>query len=189
MLPRKELAMSDRTPAEISIGGKIPASVVPELCQAIAAECVALEWGEARFEPRSADDLRKACTRRDGAVVLWLCDEQAALGQFEDLEAILQEHAIAFRRRCDSTGECDPEIIEYRPGLGPVVMQANAAGEPVVPVARIRTVETGLTEALELIQRDDRRGVGALHSICKLLRKQLPPEFLPLAPFEIEQPA
>jgi hypothetical protein len=189
MLPRKELAMSDRTPAEISLGGKIPASVVPPLCQAIAAEGVALGWGEARFEPRSADDLREACTLRNGVVVLWLCDEQASLGQFEDLEALLQEHAIAFRRRCDSTGECDPEIVEYRPGLAPAVIPANAADEPVVPVARIRAVETGLTEALELIKRGDRRGVGALRSICKLLRKQLPPEFPPLLPFEIEQPS
>jgi hypothetical protein len=181
--------VSDRTPAEISIGGKIPASVVSPLCRAIAAEGVALEWGDARFAPRSTDELRQATTRRNGVVVLWLCDEQASLGRFEGLETFLQEHAIAFRRRCDSTGECDPEIVEYRPGWEPAVMQTNAAGEPVVQVAGIRAVETGLTKALELIQRGDRRGIGALRSACKLLRKQLRPEFPPLTPFEIGQSA
>ena len=80
--------MSDCTPAEISIGGKIPASAVQLLCQAIVAEGVALEWGEASFAPKSADNLQRACTHRDGVVVLWLCDDQARLGQFEGLEEL-----------------------------------------------------------------------------------------------------
>jgi len=179
--------MSDCTPAEISIGGEIPASVVPPLCQAIAAEGVALEWGEESFAPKSADDLQRACTDRDGVVVLWLCDNQARLGLFESLENFLQEHAIAFRRRSDSTSECDPEIVEHRPGSVPVAIPTNAAGEPVVPVERIRVVEAGLAQALELIKRGDRRGPSALRSVHKRLLKELPPEFPPLATFEIEQ--
>jgi hypothetical protein len=180
--------MSNGTPAEISIGGRIPTSVVQPLCQAIAAEGVALEWGEASFEPRSADDLQRDCTDRDGVVVLWLCDNQARLGQFEGLENFLQEHAIAFRRRSDSTYEYDLEIVEYRPGSDAVAILADAAGEPVVLIVRIRSVENSVARALQLINRGDRRGPAVLRSVHKRLRKELPPEFPPLTAFEIVQP-
>ncbi len=177
--------MSDRTPAEIAIGGKIRASLVKPLCRAIAAEGVALDWGEALFHPSSAEDLREACILRGGVNVLWLCDDQALLGQFDCLEEFLQKHRIAFRRRCDATCEYDRELVEYRPKLGIVALPANAAGEPVISVGRIRAVETDLAQTLALVERGDRRAAGSLRAVCKLLRKQLPPQVPPLAPFEI----
>jgi len=177
--------MSDRTPAEISIGGQIPASLVPPLCRAIAVEGLALGWGEAHFEPTSAEDLRNACSRHDGADVLWLCDDQALMGCFDCLEAFLQKNRVAFRRRCDATCEYDRELVEYRPKLGLFAGPVNAAGEPVIPVVGFRAVQTDLAKAFELVKRGDRRGVAALRSVCKLLGKQLPPLFPPLEPFEI----
>jgi hypothetical protein len=180
--------MSDRTPAEIWIGGQIPASLVPSLCRAIVAEGVALGWGESHIEPTSADDLRNACSHHDGADVLWLCDDQSLMGRFEYLEEFLQANRVAFRRRCDGTCEYDRELVEYHPKLGLFAGPVNAAGEPVIPVVRIRAVETDLAETLELVNHGDRRGVAALRSVCKLLHKQLPPLFPPLEPFEIGPP-
>ena len=49
--------MSDRIPAEIWIGGKVAASLVPDLCAAIVDEGVCLEWGGPRVDPTGPDDL------------------------------------------------------------------------------------------------------------------------------------
>ena len=105
--------MSDRMAAEIWIGGKIPMSLVPALCAAISDEGVSLEWGDAPFRPSTADDFRQAPKKDDHAVrLLWLCDEEAGGGVFEELEAFLREHEIAYTRQ--STGH-----YEIRPGIGP----------------------------------------------------------------------
>ena len=56
--------MSDRMSAEIWIGGKVAASLVPALCRAITHERVSLEWGDASFCPTSAEEL-EACRKND----------------------------------------------------------------------------------------------------------------------------
>ncbi len=90
--------MSERMAAQIWIGGKVPAQLVPELCGEIDAEGVALDWGGARFAPKTEAELLKARVDYDGAAVLYLCDEQASWGRFDSLEGLLQEHGIPFTR-------------------------------------------------------------------------------------------
>jgi hypothetical protein len=178
--------MSSGTPAEISIGGKIPVSLVQPLCQAIAAGYLALDWGDVPFHPRSAEDLRQACSERDEVVVLWMCDDQAGSGQFESLEAFLQSNHIAFRRRCDGTSEFGPEIVEFRPHLGLAAIPIDATGEAVAPLAPMRQVKARLARALDMFKQGNPRGLATVRSAYKLLRKQLPRRFPSLEPFEID---
>jgi len=79
--------MAERMAAEITIGGTIPASLVPELCRTITEEGVSHAWGDAPLRPLSDADLLEIL--RDGW--LWLCDHQASWGQFDALERLLQE--------------------------------------------------------------------------------------------------
>ena len=87
--------MAERMAAEITIGGTIPASLVPQLCRTITEEGVSHAWGDAPFCPQSAADLLKILS--DG--LLWLCDDQASWGQFDALERLLQEHNVPFDRK------------------------------------------------------------------------------------------
>ncbi len=178
--------MSSGTPAEISIGGKIPVYLVRPLCQAIAAGYLALDWGDAPFHPRSAEDLRQACSERDGVVVLWMCDDQARSGQFESLETFLQGKHIAFRRRCDGTSEFGPEIVEFRPDFGLAAISIDATGEAVTPLAPMRQVKARLAQAIATLKQQDPRGLATVRSAYKRLRKQVPRQFPPLEPFEID---
>ncbi len=126
--------MADYMAAEILIGGRIPASIVPELCQAIRQERLGLDYGRACFDPDTASDLLEAC-RADshGALVLKLSDDQARWGEFEQLERFLQDNAIAYTRRSEGKYDCDPEQVEFRPGQGVVVIPTNSAGKPACP--------------------------------------------------------
>lgn len=177
--------MSDRVPAEISIGGKIPAALVNPLCQAITDEFVALDWGDGQFQPTGADDLLNARLERNGAEVLWLCHDQALLGQFDGLEKFLQRHRVAFRRLGDATCEYDRGLVQYHPKLGLVSVAANGAGEPVISVAPLWAIETDLTRAIELVHRSDQGAWAALRAVHKHFSKLLPPKFPALEPFEI----
>ena len=46
--------MAERMAAEITIGGTIPSSLVPELCRTIIEEGVSHAWGDAPFCPLSS---------------------------------------------------------------------------------------------------------------------------------------
>ena len=87
--------MAERMAAEITIGGTIPASLVPQLCRTIIEEGVSHAWGDAPFHPQSAADLLEILS--DG--LLWLCDDQANWGQLDALERLLQEHNVPFDRK------------------------------------------------------------------------------------------
>ncbi len=165
--------MANGTPAEFSIGGRIPTSLVQLLCQTITEAYLALDWGDAHFQPKGADDLRQACSERDGSVVLWMCDDQARGGQFEGLEQFLRDNRVAFRRRSDGTSEFGPEIVEFRPDTGLVSISIDAAGEPVVGVAPMRRIAALLARALELLKQDHRRGLAAVRACAPTAAKTL----------------
>jgi hypothetical protein len=180
--------MSEEMAAEIWIGGKVAASLVPGLCAAIAQQYVSLEWGDSPFCPGTAKELLAACRENDQEVrLLWLCDHQARFGELEHLEQFLREHQIAFTRRGDGKYEYDPLIAEYRPQEGLfVVLSANHVGEAVVPAYALASVETALTEAVRLAQADERQKACSLaETALQALRERLPPKLPPLEPFEI----
>ena len=56
--------MSECLAAEIQIGGKVRRRVAEELCDVIATERLALDWGDARFEPKTIDDLLAGTLRQ-----------------------------------------------------------------------------------------------------------------------------
>ena len=175
--------MSDHMAAEIRIGGKIAASLVLDLCQAISEQGVKLEWGAAQFQPASEAELLEHRRELDGALLLWLYDDQARWGEFAELEAFLREHDIPFTRQCDGAYEYDPEVVEFRPGSDPVTILTNKSGEPVVPVSTI----TNLTNALNAVATAASRSAMMRHvkAVQRLLADILPPEVPALESLEI----
>ena len=181
--------MSDRMAAEIWIGGKIPMSLVAALCAAISDEGVSLEWGDAPFRPSTADDFRQALRADDrGVYLLWLCDEEAGGGVFEELEAFLREHEIAYTRQSTGHYEFDPEMVHFRPGRPLDSLATNAAGQPVVPASELPPVADLLAAALDSSKSDSAADSWSLvRTARQLLQEQLPPALPPLETFEIEE--
>ena len=130
--------MSETIAAEIRIGGKVVASLVPPLCQRIAREAVALDWGEGRFSPKTKEDLLEAREDRDGVLFLCLCDDQARLGEFAELEAFLRGHGIAFDRLSDAKYEYIAQVASFRPGMGLVELTTDPQHRPIVLADELR---------------------------------------------------
>jgi hypothetical protein len=181
--------MSDRMAAEIWIGGKVPTSLVPALCAAIGDEGVSLEWGDAPFRPTTAEDLGQALKENDrGVRLLWLCDDQAGGGVFEELEAFLQEHGIAYTRQSTGRYEFDPETVEFRPAHPLAPQATNAVGQPVVLASELAPVADLLAAALDLSESGSPVDSWSLVKTARrLLQEQLPLAMPPLEAFEIEQ--
>jgi len=178
--------MSERMAAQIWIGGKVAGQLVPELCGEIDAEGVALDWGGARFAPKTEAELLNARVDCEGAAVLYLCDEQASWGRFDSLEGFLQEHDIPFTRRDDGGAVYNGEIVEFRAGQDPVCIPTDADGEPVVDASVLRPVDELLTAALEQLENGSTdKAALMLKDAHGQLRAQLPPVVAPLEPFEI----
>ena len=172
--------MAERMAAEITIGGTIPASLVPELCRTIIGEGVSHAWGDAPFRPLSAADLLE--TLSDGW--LWLCDHEACWGQFDALERLLQERNVPFDRKSGGKYEYDAEMVHYRPhlpDLSRVITDAN--GKPVVMADNLKPVD----EALSRAQREPTRSgmFKAVRAAQQLLQSALPPSLEPMEPFRI----
>ena len=180
--------MSDRIPAEIWIGGKIAASLVPALCAAITDEGMSLEWGDARVRPAGADDLTDAFKENaQGVSLLWFCDDEASCGEFDILESFLREHEIAFTRHSAGRYEYDPETAHFRPGHGVTRCPTNSAAQPVVEVEEITPVDDLLAAAIELRQHGSSVDCWSLVLTARqLLRDRLSADVPPLEPCEIE---
>ena len=179
--------MSEWIAAEIWIGGKIPAALVPELCRLIGEE-TALECGEAAFEPTAARELMKARRNEHGTLLLHLVDDQARWGQFEALEQFLEQHGVPFRRRTEGKYQYDPELIEFRPGLGPLQFMTDHSGRPVVPAAGLQAIDAAVKQALAGAQHSSTRSLALkLRGIQRRVRAHLPRTVPPLESFEIVQ--
>jgi len=181
--------MSDRMAAEIWIGGKVPVSLVPALCAAISDEGVSREWGDAPFRPSTAEDLGQSLREDDhGVRLLWLCDEEAGGGVFEELERFLREHGIAYTRQSTGRYEFDPEVVHFRPGHPLAPQATNAAGEPVVLASELTPVADLLAAALDSSRSDSAADSWSMvRTARQLLQEQLPPGLPPLEAFGIEE--
>lgn len=174
--------MSDRMAAQIWIGGKVPMSLVPALCAAIDAQGVSLEWGDTQFRPSTAEDLDQALREDDhGVRLLWLCDDQAGGGVFEELEAFLREHEIAYTRQSMGHYEFDPETVDFRPGHTLASQATNGAGEPVVLAAELAPVAELLAAAVDRSESSSAVDTWSLvKKAQQLLQEQLPAALPPL---------
>lgn len=161
--------MSDRMAAEIRIGGKVKRSQLPKLCEAIRAEGVSFDWGDAQVDDIAPENITQY-VNEDG--VLCFCDDQAKYGEFEALEAILVKLGIAFDRDSEGKYEYDPETRSFRPGEMDEVRCTNHEGVPIIHPADVE-------KALKALK------AGKIEKATQLLEKLCPPKPSPLLPFEI----
>lgn len=178
--------MAERMAAEIWIGGRLDSGLVSDFTKTVGQQGVSREWGEQVFEPSTAEELLKARSEVEGALVLRLCDEQACGGALSALEAFLTSHRLPFRRFSDGKYEYDPELVEYRPDLGWTAAQcwiANASGEPVVAASCVRPVSELLAQAVNI--HDDAERLTLVRAAQAELHRLLPPQFPPLPMFEV----
>jgi hypothetical protein len=122
--------MSDRFCAQIIIGGRLPRRRLPAFLKAVAASDASLEWGDAPFRPKSADDLLAAL--RVGRLVLY--DDQARFGEFEGLEIACRRLRLAYTRHSESNHQYEAERVDWRPGMHEPTVQMCCSNSPNVLV-------------------------------------------------------
>jgi hypothetical protein len=167
--------MPETIGAEILIGGQIPGDLVPELCAAISREDISLEWGDTSFHPDTVADLLSNRTEYEDSQVLRLCDDQARLGRFEQLETFLQRHGIAFDRFSEGKWEYDPEWVAFRPGGEPVVIATDASREPTVAAGVLSESLMQIAGAIqELDQGGVQRALAAMRAVWEALSSEMP---------------
>jgi hypothetical protein len=178
--------MSDRMAAEIWIGGRIPKRQVRQLCDVICRQGVSLDWGDALFAPDSAAELLEGCRDQGGLRLLHLCNDEISWGEFSELEEFLARRNISFRRRSDARYEHDAQIVEFRPGIGPVWFPTNSSGKPLVPLADLIQVAAAVDQAIESADGETAgQLLSRLRNVRRLVKKSLPIVVPPLEPFEI----
>ena len=176
--------MSEPIPTCISIGGKLPRKLVPQFCESIQADGVALEWGDACFRPKSAEELMDACRDVEGIDVLWLCDDQANWGRLPSLEDLLTKVGkLPFDLRSDGKLGFNLDVISSRPGQRPVQITTNAQGDSVIVAELLAPIVKTLAKAASARQKQACQ-TGARRAL-KRLQAVLPPAITPLPPFEI----
>ena len=129
--------MSDRFPAEISIGGRIPRRLLDELAGMIASEGVSIDWQYALDKTAVRAAIETAASK--GQTVRFT-DDEAVCGQFEDLENWLTSHAIDFDRHGDARYEYDGENAYGRGRKRPVIVNADQSGKDLVSAEEVRKV-------------------------------------------------
>lgn len=167
--------MSDYIPASISIGGNVLRKLVPGLLGAIDADGLKHNWGEPLLA-WTAERLLEQAADNDG--LLWLCDEEARGGSFDELEEWLEENDIPFDRRSDAKFEYDGGIQYFRPGLGVIEIVwrcTTQEGNPLISHAEGR-------KALHLLKCG---GTMNIEAGIKVLEDELGPDIPDLPPFQI----
>lgn len=105
--------MSEHMSAWIQIGGKLARSHAAQLCTAISSDRVSLDWGDTTIQPQSPEELMH--TRKDER--LWMCDNEASWGEFQDIEQACRELGLAYTRCSDGARTYDAERVDWRPGM------------------------------------------------------------------------
>ena len=123
------------------------------------------------------------------ARLLWLCDDQASWGQFENLERFLREHGlpslVAAAKAATSTIR---RLVEYRPGVRRD-HTGYQRGRPPTVVGRgvePRRAPAGRGDQVGRDRYRRERLLSLVQTALKLLREQLPRPLPPLEPFSIE---
>ena len=180
--------MSEHIAAEIRIGGKMPLSLVPELCQSIAHEAVALAWGDGRFSPTTKEELLEARENHGDTLLLRLYDNEAPWGEFEQLEHFLREHGIAYDRLSDPKYEYMAQVAMFRPGQDLVELPTNPQHRPIVLADELEPVVKSLSRVIQQIEQGNtQKALRAVKRAQQCLEKSLPPTLPPVKPFEIAE--
>ena len=175
--------MADYFPGEIRIGGTIPGDVLEAFLGEVnstGAKVSGYEGMEAAF--KTAADLTEALDENGH---LFLVDDQARGGMFEELEAFCVKHGIPFDRHSDARYEYDAENVSFRSGMKePVSIPSNNDGEDLFSVAAVRPVVKELTKVVTARLNREKLKAAAVR-IIRHLNSLLPPEVEPLPPLEL----
>lgn len=181
--------MADRLAAEIRIGGKVRRSVAKALCRVVATTGAALEWGEARFHPETIADLLAArCDSGDGLRLLQLFDDQAAWGQFEELEEFLRKQGIAYCRYSEGKYEYDAETSAFHPTRGLLEWLTDQDRHAMVRASELTPITDTLAKLLAEMRGGEMPSAKLRRKIRRIrgkLQKCLPPGVPGLESFEI----
>ena len=111
--------MSDRFYASLEIGGPISRDIVLALAARISA--AGLLYPDEALEHHINDD-----------GLLTVEDDQAAYGEFPELEAWLEEQGIEFDRHSSGYFDLLPEWVSFRKGQGRIVHLLDGQGDQVI---------------------------------------------------------
>ena len=176
--------MGEYYPAEIRIGGKVPAKLLDGfLSEATSTGASMGDYEEATFAAENVEELVKALDE-DGHLVL--ADSQASYGQFEGLEAFCLRHDIPFDRHSDAHYEVDAENIYFRAGMEqPASVPSNNCRDDLTDADEIRPVAKELTR-LTTAGLDREGLLAAVLKVSAELNAALPPEVELLPPLEVQ---
>lgn len=80
--------MADRVSASITIGGRLPSTLIEDFITAITTECLSLEYDGERFD----------AAQLVSGEPLTLCANEVTSGEFDTLEAFCRAHKLAYAR-------------------------------------------------------------------------------------------
>ena len=131
--------MGEYFPAEIKIGGKLPARLLEQfLAEIRSAGTKVGGYDGAEFACQNAEELRQALNESGH---LFLVDDRASFGMFENLEGFLVNNGIPFDRHTDTKHEFDAENVRFRRGMKrPVQVSSNSLGDNLMDVGKVRPV-------------------------------------------------
>ena len=173
--------MSDRMPAEIWVGGKLPRSLLTEF----PISDLRLDWDENPVDATSEEGVLSA---RDESGLLHFADCEAAWGEFAELEAWLREHNIPFQRQSSGRYEYDPCFVECRPDLPGKPDRYTLTTQEGAPVICREEIEKALQSMARLVKdqkRSAEKRLAAWERIYQKLSDSIPPKLPPLPKFEI----
>ena len=107
--------MADYFAGEIRIGGKLPADLLEEFLGELNSSGAKVGgYDGAPVACKNAEELRHALDENGH---LFLVNDEARYGMFEELEDFLCEHDIPYDRHSDARFEWDAENVTFRPGM------------------------------------------------------------------------
>ncbi len=180
----------------ISIGGNLPADLVPQLLRKIEVDLTEI------IGPTSAAELRKEI--QDKAPISWTAVSH--YGNCENLKAFCRKHGLGYIHTREAKDDCNGEVSHWVPGMKTeIIHSANQGGDIVVHLHQIKPIVELLLDyakqgdkALPLHINDDNEDVQEIiEKSLKHPRKFLPEmekmikAFLPtlpeLPPFTIKE--
>jgi hypothetical protein len=175
--------MADRFPGEITIGGKVPATLLQEFLGELNSTSAKVgAYDGAEFVAKTAADLRGVLDENGH---LFLADDRAPNGQFAELEDFCVRHGIPFDRHSDARHGFKAENVTYRPGMKrPAEMPSDDSGDALLRAETVRPIAKELAR-LVTTKLTREKVLAAAKKVIRHLYSLLPPEIEPLPPLEI----
>ena len=168
--------------SQMWIGGKVPAQLVPALCDEINAAVVALDYNAEGFTPTTETELLEACVDYESSPVLYFGTTQTGCSPFRNLSEFLQEHDISFTCRKAGNSAGASVLLKFRGGSDRSHVRIDSTGAPVVDMNMLRRINESLTKVLAA---EFGRAIRLLKDLKADICETLPPDLPPLAPFQI----